>query len=173
MTSMVGKRSNQPTLPTMKGSMTSTSRTSCLSGSHGCGKTTLAETMLFEAGLIQRRGRVEDKNTVSDYHDLEHERGSSEKHRATPSGEPASINIIDTPGLDDRDRRNGAAPGPILRCVLNAENAPRGGRGWTWCGAIPALRSCDHRREPRLTMPTRIFDAHDPSRPGALATRQP
>ena len=41
-----------------------------LLGSHGCGKTTLAETMLFEAGLIDRRGRVEDKNTVSDHHDL-------------------------------------------------------------------------------------------------------
>jgi elongation factor G len=41
------------------------------------GKTTLAETMLFEVGLISRRGTVEDKNTVSDYHEIEHERGNS------------------------------------------------------------------------------------------------
>ena len=33
-------------------------------GAHNSGKTTLAETMLFEAGLINRRGTVEGKNTV-------------------------------------------------------------------------------------------------------------
>jgi elongation factor G len=44
-----------------------------LIGGAKCGKTTLAETMLFEAGLIKRRGTVEDKNTISDYHDIEHE----------------------------------------------------------------------------------------------------
>ncbi|MEJ2005546.1 MAG: GTP-binding protein, partial [Cyclobacteriaceae bacterium] len=48
-----------------------------LLGSHKSGKTTLAETMLFEAGLINRRGTVENHNTVSDYHALEHDRESS------------------------------------------------------------------------------------------------
>ena len=38
-----------------------------LVGSAGSGKTTLAESMLFEAGVIKRRGSVEAKNTVSDY----------------------------------------------------------------------------------------------------------
>ena len=38
-----------------------------LLGSAGSGKTTLAESMLFEAGVIKRRGSVEAKNTVSDY----------------------------------------------------------------------------------------------------------
>ena len=38
-----------------------------LIGSAGSGKTTLAESMLFEAGIIKRRGSVEAKNTVSDY----------------------------------------------------------------------------------------------------------
>lgn len=46
-------------------------------GAHHSGKTTLAETMLFEAGLINRRGSTESKNTVSDYHEIEHERGAS------------------------------------------------------------------------------------------------
>lgn len=41
-----------------------------LVGAHASGKTTLAETMLFEAGLLNRRGTREDKNTVSDYHDI-------------------------------------------------------------------------------------------------------
>ena len=46
-------------------------------GAHNSGKTTLAETMLFEAGLLNRRGTVEDHNTVADYHEIEHERETS------------------------------------------------------------------------------------------------
>jgi len=66
------------------------------------GATTLAETMLFEAGLINRRGTVESFNTVSDYHEIEHARGNSVF--ATPmhtEWRQYKINIIDTPGLDD------------------------------------------------------------------------
>jgi elongation factor G len=71
-------------------------------GAHNSGKTTLAETMLFEAGLINRRGSIEAKNTVSDYHEIEHEKGNSVF--ATPlhtEWRNYKINIIDTPGLDD------------------------------------------------------------------------
>ncbi len=71
-------------------------------GAHNSGKTTLAETMLFEAGLINRRGTVENMNTVADYHEIEHERGTSVF--ATPlhtEWRNYKINIIDTPGLDD------------------------------------------------------------------------
>ncbi|NRB58728.1 MAG: elongation factor G [Winogradskyella sp.] len=71
-------------------------------GAHRSGKTTLSETMLFEAGLIKRRGTVEHQNTVSDYHDIEHQRGASVF--ATPlhtEWRNYKINIIDTPGLDD------------------------------------------------------------------------
>ena len=73
-----------------------------LVGAHNSGKTTLAETMLFEAGLINRRGTVEGFNTVSDYHEIEHARGNSVF--ATPmhtEWRQYKINIIDTPGLDD------------------------------------------------------------------------
>ena len=73
-----------------------------LVGAHNSGKTTLAETMLFEAGLLNRRGRIEDKNTVSDYHEIEHKRETSVF--ATPlhtEWRNYKINIIDTPGLDD------------------------------------------------------------------------
>lgn len=71
-------------------------------GAHGCGMTTLSETMLFEAGLLNRRGTIANKNTVSDYHPIEHERGTSVF--ATPlhtEWRNYKINIIDTPGLDD------------------------------------------------------------------------
>jgi len=73
-----------------------------LVGAHNSGKTTLAETMLYEAGLINRRGTVETFNTVSDYHEIEHARGNSVF--ATPmhtEWRQYKINIIDTPGLDD------------------------------------------------------------------------
>ena len=71
-------------------------------GAHGSGKTTLAETMLFEAGLLKRRGTVESNNTVSDFTDIEKERQTS--IFATPlhtEWRNYKINIIDTPGLDD------------------------------------------------------------------------
>ncbi len=73
-----------------------------LVGASKSGKTTLAEAMLFEAGLINRRGTVEEKNTVSDNHEIEHERGSS-VYATTMHTEwkDYKINIIDTPGLDD------------------------------------------------------------------------
>ncbi len=73
-----------------------------LVGAHSSGKTTLAETMLFEAGLINRRGTIETGNTVSDYHEIEMERGTSVY--ATPlhtEWRNFKINILDTPGLDD------------------------------------------------------------------------
>ncbi len=73
-----------------------------LLGAVKSGKTTLAETMLFEAGIITRRGTVEDKSTVSDFHEVEHERENS-VHATSMHTEWRNykINIIDTPGLDD------------------------------------------------------------------------
>lgn len=73
-----------------------------LLGAAKSGKTTLCETMLFEAGIIPRRGTVEERNTVSDYHDIEHERGSSVYATCLHTEwRNYKINIIDTPGLED------------------------------------------------------------------------
>lgn len=73
-----------------------------LLGASKSGKTTLAETMLYEAGLINRRGTVEDHNTVSDFHEIEHERGNSVYSTIMHTEwRDYKINIIDTPGLDD------------------------------------------------------------------------
>ena len=73
-----------------------------LLGSAGSGKTTLAESMLFEAGIIKRRGSVEAKNTVSDYFPVELEYGYS----VFPTvfhveWNNKKLNIIDCPGSDD------------------------------------------------------------------------
>lgn len=73
-----------------------------LLGAAKSGKTTLSETMLFEAGIVSKRGTVEENSTVSDYHDIEHERGNS-VYATTMHTEwrDYKINIIDTPGLED------------------------------------------------------------------------
>jgi elongation factor G len=73
-----------------------------LIGGAKTGKTTLAECMLFESGLISRRGSIEDKNTVSDYRAIELERQNSVSSTvlyAEFNGK--KINIIDAPGFDD------------------------------------------------------------------------
>lgn len=73
-----------------------------LLGASKSGKTTLAETMMFEAGLINRRGSIEEGNTVSDYHQIEQERGNSIYATLMHTEwKDYKINIIDTPGLDD------------------------------------------------------------------------
>lgn len=73
-----------------------------LLGHAGSGKTTLAESMLFEAGLITRRGTIAERNTVSDYHELEQERGNSIFSKLLHTQwRGYKINIIDTPGYDD------------------------------------------------------------------------
>jgi elongation factor G len=73
-----------------------------LLGHAGCGKTTLAESMLFEAGLISRRGSIEENTTVGDYHPLEQERGNSIFSKLMHTKwRGYKINILDTPGYDD------------------------------------------------------------------------
>jgi elongation factor G len=73
-----------------------------LLGHAGSGKTTLAECMLFEAGLINRKGSVYENNTVGDYHELEQERGNSIFSKLMHAKwRGYKINILDTPGYDD------------------------------------------------------------------------
>ncbi|MFT4018083.1 MAG: elongation factor G [Agriterribacter sp.] len=73
-----------------------------LLGHAGSGKTALAECLLFEAGLITRRGTIAEKNTVGDYHELEQERGNTIFSKLMHTKwRGYKINIIDTPGYDD------------------------------------------------------------------------
>ena len=73
-----------------------------LLGNDGSGKTTLTESLLYESGIIKRRGRIIAKNTVSDYFPVEQEYGYSvfsTVYHVEWNGK--KLNIIDCPGSDD------------------------------------------------------------------------
>ncbi|MFI5186181.1 MAG: elongation factor G [Chitinophagales bacterium] len=73
-----------------------------LLGHAGSGKTTLAECMLFEAGIINRRGSIAERNTTGDYHELEQDRGNSIFSKLLHTKwRGYKINVLDTPGYDD------------------------------------------------------------------------
>ena len=86
----------------MKNYQTKEIKNIALLGSDGAGKTTLTEALLYESGIISRRGRITQKNTVSDYLPVEQEYGYSVF--ATPfhvEWNGKKLNIIDCPGSDD------------------------------------------------------------------------
>ena len=73
-----------------------------LLGSSGSGKTTLVEAMLFESGIIKRRGSIAAKNTVSDYFPVEQEYGYSVFSTIFHvEWNNKKLNMIDCPGADD------------------------------------------------------------------------
>ena len=73
-----------------------------LLGNDGAGKTTLTESLLYEAGIISRRGRITQKNTVSDYFPVEQEYGYSVFSTVYHvEWNNKKLNIIDCPGSDD------------------------------------------------------------------------
>ncbi|MDO4988102.1 MAG: elongation factor G [Synergistes sp.] len=68
----------------------------------GAGKTTLNEAFLFDAGQISRMGKVEDKNTVSDFDSEEQKRGISiSTSLSTIPYKDKTLYILDTPGFAD------------------------------------------------------------------------
>ncbi len=119
----------------MKIYQTSEIRNIALVGGAKAGKTTLAESMLFEAGLINRRGSVEDKNTVSDYRLIELERQNSVLSTVMyVEYKGKKINIIDCPGFDDFVGEVVAAlkVADTAVMVINAQNGVEVGAEIAW-----------------------------------------
>ena len=88
-----------------------------LLGHGSCGKTSLAEAMLYVAGVTDRHGKVSDGNTVMDFDEQEKKRKVSVFSSAVSlEWRDHKINLIDTPGLFDF--ANGQAE--ALRAVKNA-----------------------------------------------------
>ncbi len=73
-----------------------------LLGGSGSGKTTLMESMLFESGVIKRRGTIESQSTVCDYFPVEKEYGYSVfSSVCNIEFNNKKLNIIDCAGADD------------------------------------------------------------------------
>ncbi|MFV0468507.1 MAG: elongation factor G [Dysgonomonas sp.] len=86
----------------MKTYPTNQIRNIAILGSSGSGKTTLAEAMLYEAGVIQRRGSINAGNTVCDYFPVEKEYGYSVFSSIfSVEWKDRKLNFIDCPGSDD------------------------------------------------------------------------
>ncbi len=119
----------------MKVYKTSEVRNIALIGGAKSGKTTTAEAMLFEGGSISRRGTIEDKNTVSDYREIELERQNSvctTLMYVEYNGK--KINVLDTPGFDDFIGEVVAALSVADTAVMlvNAQNGVEVGTEITW-----------------------------------------
>ena len=106
-----------------------------LVGSTKSGKTSLAETMMFEGGILQRRGSVEEGNTASDYTDLEKEKGYSVYAALLHTiWRDTKINIIDTPGNDNfiGELLGGLRAADTVVMVLNAAQGVEIGTEIIW-----------------------------------------
>ncbi|MEN6478639.1 MAG: elongation factor G [Anaerolineales bacterium] len=86
----------------MKEYNTSDIRNIALLGHGSSGKTSLVEAMLFSAGATTRLGRIEEKNTVSDFDDEEQARGFSVNTAVLPmEWQGRKLNVLDAPGYTD------------------------------------------------------------------------
>jgi elongation factor G len=86
----------------MKVYQTSEIKNISILGSSGTGKTTLAEAMLYEGGIIKRRGSVKTGSTVADYFPVEKEYGYSVFSTVfSVEWNGMKLNFIDCPGSDD------------------------------------------------------------------------
>jgi len=119
----------------MKVYQTNEIRNIALIGGAKSGKTTLAEAMLFEGGVISRRGTIEDKNTASDYRPIELERQNSVSASILYTlADNKKINIIDTPGFDDfcGEVISSLRVADTALMVVNGQNGVEVGTEITW-----------------------------------------
>ena len=130
----------------MKGYTSENIRNVALLGHGGCGKTTFLEAALLATGVINRMGKVEDGNTVSDYDKMEIERGYSINTSVVPIiWKENKINFIDTPGYFDFVGEVNAA----LRAAEAAVIMVDAGAG-IQVGTEAAWKACERYKTPRF-----------------------
>lgn len=130
----------------MRGYTSENIRNVALLGHGGCGKTTFLEAALLATGVINRMGKVEDGNTVSDYDKMEIERGYSINTSVVPIlWKENKINFIDTPGYFDFVGEVNAA----LRAAEAAVIMVDAGAG-IQVGTEAAWKACERYKTPRF-----------------------
>ena len=130
----------------MKGYTSETIRNVALVGHGGCGKTTFLESAFLATGVIDRLGKVEDGNTVSDYDKMEIEKGFSINTSIVPvEWKDSKINFIDTPGYFDFIGEVNAA----LRASEAAVILVDAGAG-IQVGTEQAWKACERYKMPRF-----------------------
>lgn len=114
-----------------------------LLGHSGCGKTSLAEAMLFNTGATTRMGRVEDGNTISDYDEEEIHRTMSLNLSVIPcEWEGHKINILDAPGYADfqGEMLNGLHVADTAIIIIDASAGIEVGTQLTWQMAVESKK---------------------------------
>ncbi len=140
----------------MKVYQTKEIRNIAIIGGNRVGKTTLAEAMAFHGGVISRRGSVDDKNTISDYRELELERQQSIQATVMYAQfEGVKINMIDCPGFDDfiGETIGSMRVTDAAMMVINAQNGVDVGAEiqWRWTKKMGkpvlfAINQLDHEK---------------------------
>ena len=123
-------------------------------GHGGCGKTTLVESMAYTTGIIQRMGRTEDGNTISDYDKEEAKRKFSISTSLVPIiWKDTKVNFLDTPGYFD-------FVGEVEEAVSAADAAVIvvSGKAGLEVGALKAWDLCERYKLPRIIFVTDMDD---------------
>ena len=121
-------------------------RNVCLLGHSGSGKTSLAESLLFMTGAIDRMGRVADGNTVCDYDPEEVKRQISLSTAVAPIDyKGCRINVLDTPGAFDFS-------GEVMEALRAADAAiiVCSAKDGVSVGLEKAWKYCEERNMPRF-----------------------
>lgn len=116
-------------------------RNVALIGHGGCGKTTLAEALLFTAGASTRMGTIEDGNTVSDYDPEEIKRQYSIKSSVLPFDfEDCRVTLLDCPGYLDFIGSTISALNVVDAAVIVVDGSagvePQTRQAWDICNSL-------------------------------------
>ncbi len=125
-------------------------------GHGGAGKSTIVESMVFLSGVINRMGKVDDGNTVSDYDKEEIKRGFSISTSVVPiEWGDVKVNILDTPGFFD-------FVGEVEEAVSAADAAVIvvDGKSGVEVGTQKAWDICEKYKIPRILCVSGMDDAN-------------